>query len=463
MKLLPSLFRKKYPIIVPQSRHTMSRKYIERSVLDIMHRLRSNGFDAFLVGGCVRDLLLDKKPKDFDIVTDARPQQIKRLFRRCFLIGRRFRLAHVYISHDRFVEVATFRATVDPEEFAGEGRFTANNQYGSIEEDALRRDFTINGLYYDSTDGSIHDYSGGLDDLKKKTIRSIGDPMKRFAEDPVRIIRAARFCAQLDFTLSKTDFRAATASAHLITQANAHRMLEELYKILRCGASAGTFRNLQNFRILKHWLPELDPDRQPNLVKRLAAVDRRRAAGEEIPAAVLLAALFYDLFDEAMGDRRGFQDVFTMMHQRFSDLVTRLRIPRREWDYITNLVARQSSFTRIVSGPRGKNYEKRFVRNAHYANSLMFFEIFAEAAGGYQEELKYWKERAARTIPDGNRRPAGEGGRRPEAAMQRPEVGAQRPEGSGGNRGRGRNRRRRNRGPHRPAGPEPAAGPAPGA
>ncbi|HNW30582.1 MAG TPA: hypothetical protein PKN50_19050, partial [Spirochaetota bacterium] len=210
-------------------------------------------------------------------------------------------------------------------------------------------------------------------------------------------------------------------------------------------------------------LPELDPDRQPNLVKRLAAVDRRRAAGEEIPAAVLLAALFYDLFDEAMGDRRGFQDVFTMMHQRFSDLVTRLRIPRREWDYITNLVARQSSFTRIVSGPRGKNYEKRFVRNAHYANSLMFFEIFAEAAGGYQEELKYWKERAARTIPDGNMRPAGEGGRRPEAAMQRPEVGAQRPEGSGGNRGRGRNRRRRNRGPHRPAGPGPAAGPVPGA
>lgn len=450
MKLLPSLFRKKYPIIVPQTRHAMSRKYVERNVLDIMHRLRSNGYKAFLVGGCVRDLLLDKKPKDFDIVTDARPQQIKRLFRRCFLIGRRFRLAHVYISHDRFVEVATFRAAVDPEEVTGEGRFAANNVYGSIEEDALRRDFTINGLYYDSTDGSIHDYSGGLEDLKKKTIRSIGDPAKRFAEDPVRIIRAARFCAQLDFMLSKGDFKAAVSSAHLITQANAHRMLEELYKILRCGASAGTFRNLNNFRILKHWLPELDPGRHPNLMRRLAALDRRRAAGEEVPAAVLLAVLFHDIFEEAMGDRRGFQDVFVMMHQRFPDLVTRLRIPRREWDCITNLVARQSSFTRPASGPRGKNYEKRFVRNAHFANSLMFFEIFAEAAGAYREEVKYWKERAARTLSEGGRRPAGEAG-------QCSEAGAQRPEGSGRDRGRGRNRRRKSRGPHRPAGP--ATGP----
>ena len=132
----------------------------------------------------MRDILLGKKPKDFDIVTNARPQQIKRLFRRCFLIGRRFRLAHVYISHDKFVEVATFRAAVDPEQVAGEGRFAANNVYGSIEEDVLRRDFTVNGLYYDSADGSIHDYCGGLEDLKKKVLRSIGDPIKRLRKTP---------------------------------------------------------------------------------------------------------------------------------------------------------------------------------------------------------------------------------------------------------------------------------------
>jgi poly(A) polymerase len=200
MKLFLPFLKKKQITIVPQNKHAMSRNLIERSVLDIMGRLRRSGFQVYLVGGCVRDILLGKKPKDFDIVTNARPQQIKRLFRRCFLIGRRFRLAHVYISHDRFVEVATFRAAVDPEQAAGEGRFAANNVYGTIEEDALRRDFTVNGLYYNSADGSIVDYGGGLDDLKKKTIRSVGDPMVRYREDPVRIIRAARFCAQIGFS-----------------------------------------------------------------------------------------------------------------------------------------------------------------------------------------------------------------------------------------------------------------------
>src|SRR3990172_667496 len=134
-------FRKKYPIIIRPDRHAMSLDLIDKSVLDIMNRLRRHGFQACLVGGCVRDILLGKKPKDFDIATNARPQQIKRLFRRCYLIGRRFRLAHVYISSDRFVEVATFRAAVDPEQAAGEERFAAYNVYGTIEEDALRRDF----------------------------------------------------------------------------------------------------------------------------------------------------------------------------------------------------------------------------------------------------------------------------------------------------------------------------------
>ena len=300
MKSISSLFRKKLPVTVPRDGHTMSRNKIDRSVLDIMGRLRGNGFDAYLVGGCVRDLLLGKTPKDFDIVTSARPQQIKRLFRRCFLIGRRFRLAHVYISHDRFIEVATFRAAVDPDQQAaeGQGRFAANNVYGTIEEDAHRRDFTVNGLYYNSANGSIVDYNGGLDDLKKKILRSVGDPMVRYREDPVRIIRAARFCAQLGLKPSRRDMKAALSRAPMITQANAHRMLEELYKILRCGASAGTFENLKKFGVLKHWIPEIEPDRHPVLLPRLAVVDGRRLTGEEIPAAVLLAVLFFDLFEE---------------------------------------------------------------------------------------------------------------------------------------------------------------------
>jgi poly(A) polymerase len=440
MKLLSSLFKKKFPVIVPKNGHAMSRNQIDRNVHDIMGRLRGNGFDAYLVGGCVRDILLGKKPKDFDIVTNARPQQIKRLFRRCFLIGRRFRLAHVYISHDRFVEVATFRAAVEPEQVAdeGQGRFAANNVYGTIEEDALRRDFTVNGLYYNSADGSIVDYGGGLEDLKKRTLRSVGDPMVRFKEDPVRIIRAARFCAQLGLTPSRRDQKAAIASASFIAQANAHRMLEELYKILRCGASSGTIGNLKEFGVLQYWLPEIDPAGHPRLLPRLAVVDGRRARGEEIPVSVLLCALFYDLFEEAMGEKRGFQDSFTMMHQHFNDLSARIKVPRREWDAISNIVARQSSLARIPDPKKGKGFEKRFVRNAHFPNALMFFEIVSEAAGTHEAEVKYWKERGAAV-------PHRETGSRPGEGEERHH------EGGVHHRDRENIRRRRNRPPHRPA------------
>ncbi|OHD62860.1 MAG: hypothetical protein A2176_06895 [Spirochaetes bacterium RBG_13_51_14] len=379
----------------------MSRKLIERSVIDIMNRLRGDGFQAYLVGGCVRDILLGKKPKDFDIVTDARPRQIKRLFRRCFLIGRRFRLAHVYISRDRFVEVATFRAAVDPDR-AEEAGFAANNVYGTIEEDAQRRDFSVNALYFNGADASILDYSGGLKDMKKKVLRSIGDPAQRYREDPVRMIRAARFCAQLGFDLSRPDHRAAVACASLIREANAHRMLEELYKILRCAAASGTIQNLHDFKILPYWLPELSHEKYLHtLLPRLAALDSRRSRGEEVPNAVLLAVLLYDLLDEALGERRGFQDSFSMLHQRYSELATRLRIPRREWDSVCDLAARQPSLARIPDPRKGKGFEKRFLHNAHFPNALLFFELQVEATGRYREELNYWKERASRVPHDG--------------------------------------------------------------
>ncbi len=450
MSLFSSLFKKKYPIIVPQGGHSFSKKNIEFNVMDILNRLRRAGFQAHLVGGCVRDILLGKKPKDFDIVTDARPQQIKRQFRRCFLIGRRFRLAHVYISHDRFVEVATFRAAVDPEQVEG-GNFAANNVYGTIDEDAHRRDFTVNGLYYNSADGSLIDYSGGLEDLKNKVIRSIGDPCKRLREDPVRIIRAARFCAQLGFTVSKNDLRAAHECAPLIVQSNAHRMLEELYKILRCGASAGTITKLDELKILGNWIPELAPAKyRQALLSRLAAVDRRRQAGEEVPAAVLLSALLYDLFDEALGERRSYQDAFVTLHQRFTELATRLRIPKREWDAVCNMVARQSSFARTSGGAKARGFEKRFVRNAHFPNAFSFFGILAEATGKHAAELEYWKQLAAEAPP---RRP--EYHRAPHSPFGGGEPAAERgPEHADGAAAGSRKKRRRPR-RRKPAGPKP--------
>ena len=241
MKRLKSIIKLKrnYPVVLLQKDHPLDNKQIERGVIDIMYRLKKNGYKAYLVGGCVRDILLGMTPKDFDIVTDAHPRQIKRLFARCFLIGSRFRLAHVYISHDRFIEVATFRAAVDPEDVDQKGKKNYNT-FGTIEEDAFRRDFTINSLYYNYADSTIMDYTGGLADIRKRILRSIGDPAARFREDPVRIIRAARFCARFGFRLSRHDYKDALANAPLVAEANANRLLEELYKILRCGASAAS-------------------------------------------------------------------------------------------------------------------------------------------------------------------------------------------------------------------------------
>jgi poly(A) polymerase len=382
----------------------MSPGHIDHSVLDIMSRLRRQGFQAYLVGGCVRDILLGKNPKDFDVATNARPQQIKRLFRRCFLIGRRFRLAHVYISHDRFVEVATFRAAVVPEQVAG-GPFAANNVYGTIEADVQRRDFTVNALYFNSADASIIDYCGGLKDLKKKIVRSIGNPSKRFVEDPVRIIRAARFCAQLGFGLSAPDLRSAVASAECIKESNAHRMLEELYKILRCGASADTIRNLKKFRVLQFWIPELAVDRyEESMYKRLLAADAFRKKGTDIPNAVLVALLLFDIITDlinAAGGWTGFQEAFTAINRDLRELALRLRLPRREFDAVCTITARYRTFSRINSGKKWKSFERRFVRNPHFQDAFLFFEMLSEAAGMHADELRYWRRRTEEAAHEG--------------------------------------------------------------
>ncbi len=394
-----SLFKKKYPIIFPAGSHGVSNEYVDREVLDIMARLRSRGFEAYLVGGSIRDILLGKRVKDFDIVTDAHPRQIKRLFKRCFLIGKRFRLAHVYVSKDRFIEVATFRALVERGELQDTGKkYAENNVFGTIEEDALRRDFTINALYYNSADSSIEDYTGGMEDMKKRLLRSIGDPVKRFREDPVRIIRAGRFCAQLQFSLPRKERRAAEKCAILITEANTSRLLEELYKILRCGASAATFENLRQFGVLKFWLPELAENPHWNdMIKRLSAIDNRRARGQDIPNAILIASLFFDLFADVAGEKAekmSHQEIVNLIRAKYNNVAIRLRLPRKEWDIVTNIASRAWVFKRFSAQRRMKG-EARFVRNAYFPESLKFFEIFAEAEGSLEPQLKYWwqKER----------------------------------------------------------------------
>ena len=425
MKRIKSILtrKSKFPVVLPQREHPIDNKQIERGVIDIMYRLKKNGYKAYLVGGCVRDILLGMPPKDFDIVTDAHPRQIKRLFARCFLIGSRFRLAHVYISADRFIEVATFRAAVDPVETDDKEKKNYNT-FGTIEEDAFRRDFTVNSLYYNYADSTIMDYTGGLADIKKKVLRSIGDPALRFREDPVRIIRAARFCARFGFRLSKNDYRDAVANASRVGEANANRLLEELYKILRCGASAASFKYMDRFGVLPHWIPEVDKARHNHkLIARLEALDKRRLQGAEIPTSVLITLLFYDIFS-SLNDKsetvRGSHESFIAARNLFHPIAMRLRLPRKETDRVLNIVTRQKSFVQSDEGKRNPRFEKKFVRNEHFGDALLFFEILAESAGGYQEDIKYWKTLAAEgpdaSVPQARKpetRRDGDRGRRP--------------------------------------------------
>lgn len=241
------------PRILARSQHTLSRKQIDPDPLRVLYRLRSAGFKAYLVGGGVRDLLLGRKPKDFDIGTDASPQQVKKLFRNCFIIGRRFRLCHVRFG-PKVVEVATFRKKAEPE--VGDTIVRRDNTFGTPEEDAFRRDFTINALFYDIADFSIIDYTGGIEDLEAKRVRVIGDPDDRFREDPVRMMRAVAIASRLGFRIDREAQEAIRARRGEIVKSSHVRILDEIYKILRQGSARATFEQLQAHGLLAYIFPE---------------------------------------------------------------------------------------------------------------------------------------------------------------------------------------------------------------
>ena len=241
------------PRILSRSQHTLSRKQIDPDPLRVLYRLRSSGFKGFLVGGGVRDLLLGRRPKDFDIGTDASPQQVKKLFRNCFIIGRRFRLCHVRFG-PKVVEVATFRKKAKPDE--GDTIVKRDNTFGTPEEDAFRRDFTINALFYDIADFSIIDFTGGIDDLEAKRVRVIGDPDERFREDPVRMMRAVAIACRLGFRLDREAQEALRARRGEIVKSSHVRILDEIYKILRQGSARATFEQLYATGLLAYIFPE---------------------------------------------------------------------------------------------------------------------------------------------------------------------------------------------------------------
>ena len=286
------------PQRVPQARHGVTRSAISSSALKVCDTLAERGYAAYVVGGAVRDILLDIEPKDFDVATDARPEQIKPLFRRALLIGRRFRLVHVMLGPET-IEVSTFRAAdSQPAEKDEHGRVLRDNVFGSLEEDARRRDFTVNALYYDCKSGELIDYHGGLDDLKKRRLRMIGDAETRFREDPVRMLRAVRLAAKLGLTIDGATRTPIKRLAPLLEHVPPPRLFEEMLKLLLSGHASACLRQLRSEGLHKGMLPLLDVILDQPLGERfvtlaLAQTDERVRSDRPVSPAFLFAALLW--------------------------------------------------------------------------------------------------------------------------------------------------------------------------
>lgn len=303
------------PLVIPRPEHNISRANISPNAVKVLYRLREAGHRACLVGGGVRDLLLGREPKDFDIATDARPEQVHRLFRNCRLIGRRFRLAHVQFGQE-IVEVATFRACgrdSDDDggpsvERAADGRILSDNVYGSIEDDAWRRDFTINALYYDIANFAVLDYVGGMIDLRAGLIRLIGDPAQHYHEDPVRLLRAVRFAAKLGFRLDPATEAPLHRLGHLLEKIPPARLFDEVLKLFLGGCAIQTFELLRHYRLFGWLFPATErclshqQHHYPKtlLVRALASTDGRLAENKSVNPAFLFAALLWEPLREQM-------------------------------------------------------------------------------------------------------------------------------------------------------------------
>ena len=292
----------KEPRIIARADHNVTRAEFSKSALKVLYRLNKAGYEAFLVGGCVRDAMLELHPKDFDVATNATPEEVKTLFGNCRLIGRRFRLAHVRFGRE-IIEVATFRAASisvhDDLHSDDEGRILRDNVYGSIDEDVWRRDFTCNALYYPSADFSIWDYTGGFEDVKRKRIVLIGDPEMRMREDPVRMLRAIRFAAKLGLEIDEPVVRSIDHHSHLLTNVPAARLFDEFLKLFQAGNAERTFDLLHDHGLFREMFPATDEElaKDADFMRftraALQNTDRRVQEGKSVTPMFLLGVFLW--------------------------------------------------------------------------------------------------------------------------------------------------------------------------
>jgi poly(A) polymerase len=399
------------PRIISRSEHPISRKQIDPDALKVLYRLNRHGKFGYLVGGSVRDLLLGIRPKDFDVATDARPGEIKRLFRNSWIVGRRFRLVHVVFGK-KVVEVATFRAKSEaeaeadrspapPEDSATDGGpnrrllVTWENTFGTPEQDARRRDFTINALFYDISSYSLIDYVGGLADLEDQAIRTIGEPDIRFQEDPVRMMRAVKFAARLEFHLEKETEAAIRRHAAAITLSAPPRVLEEIYRLLGSGRAETSFHLLESTGLRHHLIPEIDRAVEKNgplFWGYLAALDRLVQAGEEpVDRSLQMAVMLYHLVREpVMGKDRASENLGDRVQGLVRPVAQRLRMTRADTARMLQMFMAQRRLIR----PRGRRFSvSAFMRRGYFPGAFQLLRIHSEASGEYEDEIRQWTER----------------------------------------------------------------------
>jgi poly(A) polymerase len=292
------------PKTYSRSEHIVSRAYISKNALKVLYKLQDAGYEAYLVGGCVRDLLLGREPKDFDVATSAEPDQVKAVFRNCRLIGRRFRLAHVYFGRE-LIEVATFRSSGESSEgerVLKDGQLMRDNLYGTLEEDVIRRDFTVNALYYTVKGFAVVDYVNGMEDHKAGLLRMIGDPDQRYREDPVRMLRAVRFAVKLGFDIETESARLIPELAPLLADIPAARLYDELLKMLLAGYSVQAFEQLRHYHLFEQLFPQTDQclaseeEGFPHIfiARALENTDKRIGEGKPVTPYFLMAALLWE-------------------------------------------------------------------------------------------------------------------------------------------------------------------------
>ncbi len=391
--------------LIPRDVHGVSRKQMSRNALKVLYHLRESGFSAYLVGGAVRDLLIGRMPKDFDVATDATPEQVKSIFRNCRLIGRRFRLAHVVFGRE-IIEVATFRANggdddgEEGREVLESGRLVRDNVYGSIEEDAIRRDFTANALYYSIADFSVHDYVGGFADVQARTLRLIGEPEARYREDPVRMLRASRLAAKLGFTVEAATAEPIPRLAPLLKDSSPSRLFEETMKLFLAGHAVASFEHLERFGLLSVLLPDTAQALASNksgalrkmLLQGLRNTDARLAAGEPVSPAFLFAVLLWPAYCHALAQLQAQGVHAAEAQRRAADRVTLRQVTRTALPRRFSLPMQEIWLLQPRFALRQRKRVHRMLSHPRFRAAFDFLELRLAASNAHANDVAFWRQ-----------------------------------------------------------------------